>query len=83
MKLTVITIADGLHPSEVLVKVETRDGIEEMIVDRRAIFDDAVEIGSPLGHEKGYTLVELPRETMRGAWRVWVPQGNVVEGMAA
>lgn len=83
MKLSVSTVGSGLHPSEVLVKVETRAGDEEMIVDRTVVNDEKVEVGAILAKEEGYTLVQLPRETMRGAWRVWVPSQSVVEGAMA
>ena len=83
MKLSVAHIGDGLHPSEMLVEVETRTGPEEMIVDKTVVKDGKVEVGAILGAEPGYTLVQLPRETMRGAWRVWVPNSAIVEGAMA
>jgi hypothetical protein len=83
MKLSVSPIGDGLHPSEMLVEVVTRAGSEEMIVDRSIVNEGKVEIGAILGKEQGYTLVQLPRETMRGAWRVWVPNNAIVEDAMA
>lgn len=74
MRLKVRKIGEGLHPNDVIVEVETVEGTERLVVDRRAIEANTVSIGMPLREERGRILVELPRETMTGAWRVWVRQ---------
>lgn len=80
MRLKVTTIGDGQHPSESVVKLETADGgSEELIVDKRSIDSDTLQIGYPISREGDRLLVELPRETLRGSWRVWVNQ-DLVEG---
>jgi hypothetical protein len=90
--LCVKKIADGMHPSEVIVEFETRDGMEQMIVDVNVfkIKDQGSDIGFvnvffPAADNLAYYLVELPRETMRGAWRVWVNKKDVqfLQGVAA
>ncbi|HEX8239795.1 MAG TPA: hypothetical protein VF574_08670 [Allosphingosinicella sp.] len=72
MKLKVRLIGRGLHEDEILVIVMTRDGEEEVMLDRDDLEGDAIEVGSPVGKSNGHLLVELPRETARGSWRVWV-----------
>jgi hypothetical protein len=74
LRLKVRKIGEGLHPNDVVVEVETVKGTERLVVDRRAIEANSVSIGMPLRQDKGRILVELPRETMTGAWRVWVRQ---------
>jgi cobalamin biosynthesis protein CbiG len=79
--IRVETLREGQHPSEVVVAVETAGGRrEQMIVDRRAISStNTISVGYALAHASDRLLVELPRETIRGEWRVWVPLTAVVE----
>jgi hypothetical protein len=80
MRLRVERIGEGLHPSETVVSVQTRNGPVSMVVDLDVILpDNTVRIGWPVGLEDDYYLVELPRETVLGAWRVWVAK-NELEG---
>jgi hypothetical protein len=79
MRVKIEEVGSGQHPSEEVVKVETRDGPEQLIVDKRSIREHSLDVGFPVGQHNGHFLVELPRETFRGAWRVWVEKGIVVE----
>jgi hypothetical protein len=73
MRLKVEKIGEGLHPSEMVVSVQTRTGPEKMIVDPKVIGPDStVAIGWPVAKDNSFLLVELPRETLQGSWRVWV-----------
>lgn len=79
-RLKVRRIGDGLHPSEVVVAVTTVDGaLEEVLVDNQSLSNDALEIGYPVATEGDRSLVELPRETARGSWRLWVPTSALTE----
>jgi hypothetical protein len=80
MRLKVEEIGRGLHPNEVVVAVKTADGkAERLVVSRRSIKNCTISIGWPLGEKDNTALVELPRETQAGAWRVWVPKDQLVE----
>lgn len=83
LRVKVRTVGKGLHPSEVVVAVQTVDGREELVVDSRSVRNDSIHVGYPVGSEKNLLLVELPRETLTGAWRVWVPEEDVVQDAAA
>ena len=74
-QLRVTRVGNGLHPSEVIVSVETADGgREEVMLDQVTLSErSTIEIGNPISKDAGRSLVELPRETARGSWRVWVP----------
>ena len=73
-------VREGQHPSEVVVAVRTADGgIEKLVVDQRSIRNDTLEIGYPVGEDNDRLLVELPRESVRGLWRVWVNRDSVTE----
>jgi len=83
LRLKVRRIRDGLHPNEVVVGFDTPDGTQEtLVVDRRSLgSDDTLRVGYPVGSDQANRrlLVELPRETMRGQWRVWVSGDSVVK----
>ena len=78
VRLRVKRVSEGPGPGEVLVEVETTSGIyEEVILHAKSIEGDTVEIGHPIAHVEEKSLVELPRESMSGRWRVWVPNSSV------
>jgi len=79
MKVKVTRIGAGVHPSEVIVSVDTISGLERLVVHNRSITDNEIDIGYPINREQNNFLVELPRETTSGSWRVWVPETAVVE----
>jgi len=79
-RVKVRTEGVGQHPSEALVSVTTADGKkEELIVDRRSLEGrDSLRVGYPLKQDNDQFLIELPRETMRGSWRIWVKKDDLV-----
>jgi hypothetical protein len=78
MRLRVKRVLEGPGPGEVVVKVETTSGIyEEVILYAKTIEGDTVEIGHPIARVEEQSLVELPRESVSGRWRVWVPSSSV------
>jgi hypothetical protein len=84
-RIKVRRIREGLHPNEVVVSVATADGSEEeLVVHKRSLGEgDTLLIGYPIGgDDKNNLLVELPRETVRGSSRIWVPRNSLVEAAA-
>ena len=79
MRLLVEEVGKSLHPSEAVVVVKTADGLERLVVSRRSIQNKSIPIGWPLGERDGLVLVELPRETQTGAWRVWVSKDQLID----
>jgi hypothetical protein len=79
MRVKVEKVGDGQHPSEVIVGVRTRTGLERLVVNTRSIVNDTLDVGYPITTEKDSYLVELPRETQTGSWRVWVSGDLLVE----
>ncbi|CDX17300.1 hypothetical protein MPL3356_250003 [Mesorhizobium plurifarium] len=77
MKVRVRHIGPATHPSEVVVSVDTTTGAEHLVVNQRSLKDNKLEIGYPINSLDSNLLVELPRETINGSWRVWVPQASV------
>jgi hypothetical protein len=71
-------IEDGLMPSEKIVRVENADGdIEELPVSPGSISGDKL-LASEIGRDnEGRVLIELPRETASGRWRIWVKASAV------
>ena len=82
-RLKVNLVGEGQHPSEAMVSVKTREGISTLIVDRRSLENNTLDVGYPVGGDQDYALVELPRETMGGEWRIFVPRSAIVDGVPA
>jgi hypothetical protein len=73
-------VGEGQHPSEVVVAVRTADGSDEkLVVDLRSIRNNSLEVGYPVGQDTDRLLVELPRESVRGVWRIWVKRDCLIE----
>jgi hypothetical protein len=67
----------GPIPSETVVAIRTVTGsTEEVIVDASQVDENGVEVGF-IGQKGEDILVQLPRETLRGRWRLWVPKSAV------
>lgn len=68
-------IADGPGPSEAVIGVATTGGgQEEVVISKRLLHDGGIEVGSPLLKKERAYLIELPRESETGRWRIWVPE---------
>lgn len=78
MLVKVKDVSEGLHPSEIFVSVETREGPEEVAVSAKSLRNGALPIGWPVGREGDFLLVELPRPTVRGFSRVWVRKEELI-----
>ena len=66
----------GPIPSERVVTIQTARGIEQMIVHASQVDASGVEIGV-VARKGNEILIELPRETLSGRWRLWVPRSAV------
>lgn len=76
-QIAVEDVEDGLHPSELVVTIRTAEGeTEEVAVDRRLVSDRRLKVYT-VGADRDRVLVELPRETLSGSWRVWMPKSSV------
>jgi hypothetical protein len=73
----------GLHPKEIVAVINTLNGPEELVLFSPTGSIDSIEIGYPIAVNDGNYLVELPSETTRGAWRVWVGRQETEEAMEA
>ena len=78
MRLRVNKVSDGPGPGEVLVEVETSTGREQVVIHNSTIEGDTIDIGYPIHQREDSTLIELPRESARGEWRLWVPEASVI-----
>ncbi|MFY9628128.1 MAG: hypothetical protein WAK03_08265 [Methylocystis sp.] len=79
MKVKAAEVSEGIHPSEVVVAVSTTDGIENIVVSRRSFKSGGIDIGFPIRQDRDQYLIELPRETLSGSWRVWVKADQLIE----
>lgn len=79
-KLRIAEKGVGLHPNERIVEIQTVEGPQELVIHARSILADGfIDVGFPIRESGNDVLVELPRETSGGAWRVWVGKSEVAE----
>ena len=84
MRVRYTVLAEGPGPSEMTVGVLTTDGHqEEVVISNRNAQNGSFEVGAPLLAEESRCLVELPRESMSGRWRIWVARSELASGSAA
>lgn len=80
LRLKVEKIREAQHPSELIVSVTTADGSkEQLVVSSRSLKNDSIEVGYALGRDEDRFLIELPRETLAGLWRLWVRKDALIE----
>lgn len=78
MKLKVEKVAEGPGPREVIVAFGTSAGTaEQVVIDVRSLHGGFISVGYPLERDAANYLIELPRESTRGAWRIWVPESEL------
>lgn len=73
-KVRVKILGEGPGPHEKIVQILRADGSsEELVTHDRTLCGAAVETGLiHREHDGKRALVELPRESAAGNWRVWV-----------
>jgi hypothetical protein len=72
------TVKPGLIESERVAIIPTATGgTEEVTVYRGAVTDNSIRAAF-IGEDDGQVLIELPRESATGAWRVWVSRDQLV-----
>jgi hypothetical protein len=70
-------IIDGIMPNEKIARIQGADGrFDEVVVSKRNISGDKL-LASEIGRQEGQVLVELPRESTSGRWRMWVKESSI------
>ena len=77
MRLKCNVLMRGPGPSETTVAITTADGEEEVVVDAALIHEGQLQVRRVLEKTKDQLLIELPRESASGRWRVWVPRSTL------
>lgn len=73
IKVSTNSVVDGLMPAEKIAYIQIAGGgIEEISVSADDISADNKLMASFIGKEGERVLVELPRESASGRWRIWV-----------
>ena len=71
------TVKKGFIPSEKTVYITSADGaVEEVTVSKGSVRAGRLE-ASEVGRESNRILVELPRESASGRWRIWIRPSQV------
>jgi hypothetical protein len=72
-------LMDGPGPSEAIVGVRTVGGKQEEVVVYTGLLKNGyLQVGPHLSSQKDQVLIELPRESASGRWRVWIPESEIV-----
>ena len=78
IRVSTNSVLDGLVPAEKVARIEMADGeIEEVSVSVDDISQDNQLLAYFIGRDGGRILVELPRESASGRWRLWVNANSV------
>ena len=80
MHVRCTTVGSGPGPDEKIIAIQTANGHrEEVPVTEAMIIKGAIDVGYPIVRELEKVLVELPRESFSGNWRIWVPVAAVLD----
>lgn len=81
MRIKCQRLMDGPGPSEAIVSIRTTKGEEEVVVYTGLLTNGYLEVGPQLSGQRDRVLVELPRESASGRWRVWIPTSEVAKAI--
>lgn len=68
----------GFIDTERFAKIQTVNGVEQVAVSGSLVEDSGLRVAA-VDRREGQYLVELPVESARGNWRVWVREDQVLE----
>lgn len=71
------TVSDGLMPDEKIAQIETADGKSEVVAVSKKNIQNNRLMAFEIGRSEGKVLVELPRESTTGRWRIWVKESAI------
>jgi hypothetical protein len=73
------SVVDGPGPSEKVATITTSTGTEEVVLDASTLNgSNQMEVGVLGYSENNLALIELPRESASGKWRVWVEKSELI-----
>lgn len=76
-RVRIVRAKKGFIPGEKTVYIKRADGvIEEITVSKNSVRNHTLEVGE-IGRKAKKILVEFPRESASGRWRVWVNQSSI------
>jgi len=78
VKLNASSIENGLMPAERIARVQDASGATEEITVSPGNVKDNRLVVHVIGVQGDRILVELPRESASGRWRIWVDRANAI-----
>lgn len=72
-------IVEGLVPDERTARIKNFEGHIEEVSVSVALIDGRTLMAHEIGRQGNKVLVELPRESSAGRWRVWVGEDQLVK----
>ena len=78
MQVACEVVMDGPGPSEKVVRIKQADGAwEEVVAPSSSLQEGYLEASDVLAEKGQDVLIELPRESASGRWRLWVKRESV------
>jgi hypothetical protein len=72
-----VKVVDGIMPSEKIAIIQGADGrVDEVVVSAQSITGNQL-MAAEIGRRDNKVLVELPRESTSGRWRMWVNASSI------
>jgi hypothetical protein len=70
-------LVDGLMPAEKIARFKAADGkFDEVFVSTENLDNNSLVV-NVIAQMEGRALIELPRESASGRWRVWVASSSI------
>jgi hypothetical protein len=71
-------ILDGFTPTEKIARILGADGkVDDVVVSVKSITSNHLLLAAEIGRRDDKVLVELPRESASGRWRMWVNASSI------
>jgi hypothetical protein len=71
------SVSEGLMPDERIARIETADGKSEEVAVSAQNIENNQLLAFEIGRSEDKVLVELPRESASGRWRIWVKESAI------
>jgi hypothetical protein len=72
-------VAEGPGPDELVVEIDSEGGTQVVVHGPSLDSEKRLEVGLIGFDMDDKALIELPRETVQGKWRIWVDKSAVME----
>jgi hypothetical protein len=80
MRIKVQPVGSGVRPQDVVIELNTANGPQRLVVEDSDVEGNSLSVGYPLRRDDLFVYVALPKVTIAGSFRVWVPAQDILQG---